>query len=162
LSSCTRGNPNGLSGRSASGCQPPRGRPGRSPDRRPAVAAPPGDRELGWFKAADRDADDPLACVDVGVALGQQRYRRTGRHDLKFLVGGGHLGGHSRRLARSPGDGQPEIALCACRSGQRDDRLVNDLGEFDALAVPLTWMIELGADAVAAELAAAGTATNES
>src|SRR6266481_958553 len=49
------------------------------PDRGPVVAAPPGDREPGWFEAADRDADDSLARVDVGVALGQQRYRRAGR-----------------------------------------------------------------------------------
>ena len=39
------------------------------PDRGPLVAAPPGDREAGWLKAADRDADDALARVDIGVAL---------------------------------------------------------------------------------------------
>ena len=105
------------------------------PDRGPAVAAPPGYREPGWFKAADRDADDPLARIDVGVARGQQRYCRAGRDDLKFLVGGTHLGGHPRRLARPRVDGQPEIALCARRGGQRGYRLVDDLGEFDGLAV---------------------------
>jgi hypothetical protein len=49
-----------------------------APGRGPAVAAPPGDREPGRLEAADRDADDPPARVDVGVALGQQRYRRAG------------------------------------------------------------------------------------
>ena len=74
-----RGNPSGLSGGSrflgvsslAAGLD-------EVPDRGPAVATPPGDRKLGWFKAADRDADDPIARIDVGVALGQQRYRRAG------------------------------------------------------------------------------------
>ena len=52
--------------------------PDEVPDRRPAVAAPPGDREPGWFEAADRDADDPLARVNAGVTLGEQGDGRSG------------------------------------------------------------------------------------
>jgi len=105
------------------------------PDREPAVGAPPGDREFGRLKAADRDADDPLARVDAGVAFGQQGYRRAGGHDLEFLVGRAHLSGNPRRPARSRFHGQPEIALGACRRGQRGNGLVDDLGELNGLAV---------------------------
>src|SRR5262249_5626922 len=71
-------NPGGRSGGSALGVSRVAAGLDEVPDRGPAVAAPPGDREPGWLEAADRDADDPLARVDAGVALGQQGYRRAG------------------------------------------------------------------------------------
>ena len=78
MSSCARGDPSGLSevpllgvSRLAAGLD-------EVLDCGPAVAAPPGDREPGWLEAVDRDADDSLARLDVGIALGQKRYRRAG------------------------------------------------------------------------------------
>jgi hypothetical protein len=65
-------------------------------NRGPAVTAQPGDCQPGRLEADDRDADDAGPRIDLGVALGQQRYCSARRHDLELGISGIRLGGNLR------------------------------------------------------------------
>ncbi len=95
-----------------------------------AIIAPSSDRELAGRETGHRHAPHAGPLVDAGVAGGQERNADAGGDQLERLFGVGRLGDDARRtIRRALIGGQPELAEVPGGRRQRDEALVEQVGQ---------------------------------